>query len=214
MGCLSWGRKKSSLPEPQRIIETPRLVEVVPERRQTIRATTEFKWPARISDVAPTSSVTQLHQQIQPVPEKEVLVSTPTSFLSPRTPSPLHMMHHNHHQPDYHISPQVYSCQQCRQDGQIEQFEQQLQQQKQQKARQRQYQQPVPQKKQKYPTGSQQEPAELPPNDLSELYPLPQELPAGTPPLIFPQELEGTLGTPISKTAPRTIPRSRFSYQT
>lgn len=209
MGCFGW-RKKQRLPEPRRIerFEKPRQLEVVPERRQTIRATTEFKWPPRIGD-GPASSVTTLatlHPQMQPVPEKEVFVSTPTSFRSPASPSPtlpLHREYQNgeHDHSGYHTSPETFNCRQCQQER--HEYHQRLHQ----------------KKKLEYARGSEQEPAELPPNDLSDLSSLPQELPAATPPLVFRHELEGTFTptmpspTPIPAPLSKTIPRSRFSYQ-
>lgn len=202
MGCLSWGKKKSPPESPR--LPTPRLVEIAPERRQTIRATTEFKWPARIADIADAATPSMTHlepqraQTSQPMPEKEVFVTTPTSFHSPRTPSPFLIQSCRHRQndpQDYHISPLPTECHQCQREKDREQYKQLLQ-----------HQDKIP----KYPTGSQEEPAELPPNNLSDLQPMPQELPAAMPPIVFAQELEGRPLQPIT----RTIPRSRFSFQT
>ncbi|PSS05315.1 hypothetical protein BD289DRAFT_419996 [Coniella lustricola] len=203
MGCLLWSRRKST-PEPSRL-PTPRLVEIAPERRQTIRATTEFKWPARIADVADVARPSVRHlspppaKASQPMPEKEVFVTTPRSFHSPRSPSPFLVQRcHHQRQPepqDYHISPLPTECQQCEQEKDQEHHKRLPQQQD---------------KKPTYPTGSREEPAELPPNDLSHLRPLPQELPAAMPPIVFAQELEA----PPFQPKTRTIPRSRFSYQT
>lgn len=183
MWCLLWRRRRKETrgdrAEKQQELEAmPMPREAPPRRIETIRATTEFKWPPRIGDATPRMT----HLQQAPIgPEKEVMVSSPTS-MSFHSPSTTTLPPHQN--PEYHISPQPFTYSECQRREQL---------------------------KHKYPAQGlhQTEPAELPHHEIPELSSQhPHELPAATPALIPPQELEGS----ISPETPR-LPRSRFSYQ-
>lgn len=162
-------REQAAVPPQQRRI--PR------ERRETVRATTEFKWPPRMGDVMLSPRLANYHQYAQTRPmaddtsEKEAALVSPTSFHF--APEPVYL------EQEYHISPQVS------QDMLSHKF--------------------------KYgPGASLPDLAELPPNEL--VLEQVHELAGPTPPLIFPQELEGSPDVPQLPRLPRsTTPTSRFS---
>lgn len=220
--------------EKQRELEDMPSREAPPRRVETIRATTEFKWPARIGEASFASSgMTQVQEEEQ-----------------------------YQYQHQYQPQQQQQLHQQQQQLQQLQQ-QQQLQEQQQEQQKQQLRAAEVPEKelfmnsptaasfhssgttlptyfnpeyhispqpytqheyqrheelKHKYPAQGlhQTEPAELPHHDLPELFSQqqqqPQELPAGAiPPPMFPQELEGSVSPETPRPRP---PRSRFSYQT
>lgn len=142
----------------------PRDRRIPPERRETVRATTEFKWPARMGDVtlSPRLGSYQQHAaQSRPAavvadnaePEKGSTQVSPMSFHY--APEAVYLGGE-----EYHISPQVS------QDMLSYKF--------------------------KYsPDASLPDLAELPPNEL--VLPQIHELAGPTPPHILPQEMEGSL---------------------
>ncbi|KAJ4416762.1 hypothetical protein N0V82_006573 [Gnomoniopsis sp. IMI 355080] len=85
------------------------LAAMPPGRRETVRATTEFKWPPRIGDAALPPKLAQFQHTHTPPPapisdesaEKEAALGSPTSFHFP--PEPVYR------EQEYHISPQVSS---------------------------------------------------------------------------------------------------------
>lgn len=211
-------RELESLPPP-RPAQRPRRVGTnmsTTSSNSQYRATTEFRWPARISErpntgVSTMSSTTTQQQpldqtnqrtrmQLPQVPEKEVIVSSngPRHLQSPGGS----MMSLPQQQEQYHISPQAYAASL----PDLLYFHHQQEQQQ------------IQGKIGKYAGGPpyQNEPAELPPHHeitVSELHSdQPQELLAEIPEQpVFPQELEGD-ATPATPTMIRP-PRSRFSYQ-
>lgn len=80
------------------------LAAMPPGRRETVRATTEFKWPPRMGDADLSPRLAQFqHAQTRPMPdttpEKEAALGSPTSFHF--GPEPVYL------EQNYHISPQV-----------------------------------------------------------------------------------------------------------
>lgn len=82
------------------------LAAMPPGRRETVRATTEFKWPPRIGDAALPPRLAQFeqtqhttHLPDMTTPEKEAALASPTSFHF--APEPVYR------EQEYHISPQV-----------------------------------------------------------------------------------------------------------
>lgn len=83
------------------------LAAMPPGRRETVRATTEFRWPPRMGDAALSPRLAQFQhapQQTSPMmpdtaPEKEGTLASPTTYQF--APEPVYL------EQDYHISPQV-----------------------------------------------------------------------------------------------------------
>lgn len=180
MWCYLWRRRNLQLRGGVEDDRQRELDAMHAYQTENIRATTEFKWPARIGEAS--ARLTQ-PQEAQEGPEKEVYVSSTTSFPKPGTPASVLR------RPDYHISPKSFS-------SEIYRNHEQQQQQHDLK-----------------PKNSsvgifQPELAELPPHKVSELYhQQPQELPVSTPTPIVAHELEG------NRSPETPGERNRFSYQ-
>lgn len=177
-------RDLSTMPPRRDHAAVPRDRRIPPERRETVRATTEFRWPARMGDVALSPKLESYHHsQTRPAtavtenaePEKETTQVSPTSFHF--APEPVYLG-----SGEYHISPQGSQTMLAH--------------------------------KFKYgPDASLPDLAELPPNEV-----VPQqihELEGPAPPLILPQEMEGSLVMPPPsrrlQTAPPPTLTSKFS---
>lgn len=183
-------RDLSTMPPRQDHAAVTRDRRIPSERRETVRATTEFKWPPRISEVTlssprlenyqhvrtrPTTGASVVPEISEPQPEKESAWGSPTSFHF--APEAVYLGGD-----EYHISPRVS------QDMHSHKF--------------------------KYgPDASLPDLAELPPNEV--VPPQIHELPGPTPPLILPQEMEGSLALPRPpprlQMSPSPTPTSRFS---
>lgn len=172
MWCFLWRRRNLQLKgdeeDRQRELES-----MYPHRSETIRATTEFQWPARVGETS--TRLAQLRHS-QENPEKEVYLSSTTSFPKPSTPMSVYQ------KSEYHISPQPFPSELYK-----------LHEQRQSDLK----------LKNPDPSMYQPELAELPPNQMPEpFHGQPQELPAPTPPPFVAHELECKLrsGTPVERT--------------
>lgn len=178
MWCYLWRRRnlqlRGDVEDRQRELDAMHT-----HRSENIRATTEFQWPARIGEAS--ARLTQ-PQHAQERHEKEVYLSSTTSFPKPGTPASVIR------KPEYHISPKSFSSELYRNhEQQQQQHDLKL--------------------KNSGVSIFQPELAELPPHEVSELYhKQPQELPVSRPTPIVVHELEGNL----SPETPGE--RNRFSY--
>lgn len=172
------------MPEQREYATVPRERRIPPERRETVRARTEYRWPARMGEAVLSprpgehahtqpSETTGGYQTTLNSPEKEAALASPTSFQFP--PEPVYL------EQEYHISPQVS--------------------------------QDMLSHKYKFgPDASLPDLAELPPNEV-----VPEqvhELPGLIPPMVYPQELDGsadTLVSPRYTISPTPTLTSRFS---
>lgn len=105
-------RQREAMPQRRDLSTMPPrrdLAAMPPGRRETVRATTEFKWPPRIGDAALPPKLAQFQpphttssMSDMTTPEKEAALGSPTSFHF--APEPVYR-----ERDEYHISPQVSS---------------------------------------------------------------------------------------------------------